>query len=225
MVEEVLRSTAHHEAGHAVVSWVVGLEMEGVSIEPQGSSLGQVSHTDLEQMEMYDEILRRHLVSCYAGVKAVELYTGRATDPDDPNTDPRVEGSDWDAIVELTMTLAGPEQSARVAMQEQAEEEARRVLRENWHAVEVVAQALLKDRSLDSDDISRILREANCSPGEPVYDYELDRLADRSWELALRQNALTAEGRHEEAQRVAEELAQVRSKQNDLSRLAESQNE
>jgi len=33
MSEEELRLTAYHEAGHAIVSWVVDLEMEGVSIE------------------------------------------------------------------------------------------------------------------------------------------------------------------------------------------------
>ena len=76
MSEERLRLTAYHEAGHAVVSWVEGLEMEGASIEPQGSSLGRVSLADIEYMEGYDEIMRRRLRSSYAGVKAVELYSG-----------------------------------------------------------------------------------------------------------------------------------------------------
>ena len=63
MSEERLRLTAYHEAGHAVVSWVVGLETQSASIEPRGSSLGRVSFTDMEHMELYDEILHRHLVS------------------------------------------------------------------------------------------------------------------------------------------------------------------
>ncbi len=221
MNQERLRLTAYHEAGHAVVSWVVGLEMEGASIEPQASSLGRVSFADLEAMEAYDEIMLRYLVSSYAGVKAVELCTGRPTAPDDPNTDPRVEGSDWDAIMALTLTLAGPEEREQVAVQQQAEEDAQRILRENWCGIEAVAYALLKHRSLDSADLSRILEEANCRRGEPVYEYELEQLANRLWELKHRYVALIEEGRQEEAGRVAEEHALVESKMNDLGRSAE----
>jgi hypothetical protein len=52
MSEEKLRLTAYHEAGHAVASWVVGLEMEGDSIERQESSLGRVTVADIEAMEV-----------------------------------------------------------------------------------------------------------------------------------------------------------------------------
>src|SRR5688572_4134817 len=138
MSEERLRLTAYHEAGHAVASWVLGLEMEGASVEPQGSSLGRVSLTDMEAVEVYDEIMHRHLVSSYAGVKAVELYTGRPTAPDDPNTDPGYQGSDWDGVMDLILRLAGPEENAQVALQERAEEKAQRILRENWRGVEAV---------------------------------------------------------------------------------------
>lgn len=221
MSEERLRLTAYHEAGHAVVSWVVGLVMDGASIEPQESSLGRVSFVELEHMELYDAVLYRHLVSSYAGVKAVESCTGRPTAPDDPNTDPRVEGSDWDAIVDLIRALTGPDESAQVALQEQAGEEAQRILRENWPGVEAVAQALLRDRSLDNADLSRILGEANCPRGEPAYDYELDQLADRLWRLSLRYGALVDKGHQEEARRVAEERARLESKMEDLTRSAD----
>jgi hypothetical protein len=195
--------------------------MEGASIEQQGSSLGRASFVSMEDMEVYDKILYRHLVTSYAGVKAVELYTWRPTAPDDPNTDPRSKGSDWDAVRKLISWLAGPEESAQVALQERAEEEAQRILRENWRGVGAVARALLRDRSLDSANLSRILEEANCPRGEPVYEYELDKLADRLWELKHRYRALIEEGQQAEARRVAEEQARVESKMEDLARLAE----
>ena len=225
MSEERLRLTAYHEAGHAVVSWVVGLEMASASIEPHGSSLGRVSFADMEDSEVYDEIMHRHLLSSYAGVKAVEIYTGQPTAPDDPNTDPRSRGSDWDAIMDLTLTLASPEESAQVALQEQAEEEAERILRENWRGVEAVAQALLRGRSVDSKDLTRILSQANCPRSAPVYDYELNKLADRLWELKRQYKALNEEGRQEEARRVAEEHARVESEMKGLARLAEGYDE
>jgi hypothetical protein len=132
MNQERLRLTAYHEAGHAVVSWVVGLEMEGASIDQQGNSLGRVSFADMEAMEAYDEVLNRRLVSSYAGIRAVELHTGQAPDTDDPNIDPRVKGSDWDEVMDLILRLAGQEESAQVTLQEQVEEQVRCILRENW---------------------------------------------------------------------------------------------
>jgi len=195
--------------------------MEGASIEPQGSSLGRVRFADMQHVDVYEEIMHRHLVSSYAGVKAVELCTGRATDPDDPNTDPRHRGSDWDAVMSLILSLADREESAQVALQERVEEKALCVLRENWHGVEAVAQALLRHRSLDSTDLLRILEDANCPRAKPVYEYKLNQLADCLWKLRHRYNALIEEGRQVEAQRVAAEQARVESKMQDLARLAE----
>jgi hypothetical protein len=199
--------------------------MEGASIEPQGSSLGRVTFTDIEAMEVYDEILHRHLVSSYAGVKVVELYTGRPTDPDDPNMDPRYKGSDWDGTMDLTLALGGAEESGQEAVQERAEEEAQRILRENWRGVEAVANALVRYRSLNSLDLSRILEETNCPRGEPVYDYQLNKLTDRKWELAHRYHALIEGERQDEAQRVGEELARVESEIKNLARSAEGYDE
>jgi hypothetical protein len=88
-----------------------------------------------------------------------------------------------------------------------------------------VAEALLRDDSLDSTDLHRILREANCPRGEPVYEYELEQLANCLLELIDCYKALIDEGRQEEAQRVAEEHARVKSQMEDLSRLAEDEDE
>jgi hypothetical protein len=158
-------------------------------------------------------------------VKAVELHTGRPTGFDDPNIDPSVKGSDWDTVMDLTLRLAGLEESAQVALQEQAEERARRILRETWRGVEAVAEALLRHRSLDSAHLSRILEEANSPRGELVYEYELNKLVDRKYELENRYNALIKEERKDEAQRVGEELARVESEIKNLARSAEGYDE
>ena len=221
MSEERLRLTAYHEAGHAVASWVAGLEMEGASIEVQGNSLGRVSLADLEHMEVYDEILHRHLVTSYAGVKAVELCSGQPTDPDDPNTNPGTRGSDWDAIMDLVLALAGSEVSSQAALQEEAESEARRILSENWPGVEALARALLIYRSLGSAELSRILEEANTPRGEPVYEYRLNQLAGRLWSLTHRYRSLLDEGLQEEARRIAVEHARVKAEMEDMARIAE----
>ena len=224
MSAESLVLTAYHEAGHATVSWVVGLEMESVSIEPQEDSVGRVTLTAMKHMDVYDKILERLLVSSYAGLEAVELCTGQRTDPDNPNMDPREPGSDWDTIHEVISKLVS-EPSARETLHERSKEEAQRILRENWLGVETVAEALLRHRSLDSEDLSRILEEANCPRGEPDYEYKVEQLADRLWELTDQYNALVEEGRQEEAGRVAEDLTRVESQMKDLDKLAERQYE
>ncbi len=221
MSEERLRLTAYHEAGHAVVAWVVGLEIEGVPIEPQGNSWGRVTTADIENMEAYQGILCHHLVSSCAGVKAEELHTGRPTDREDPSTDPGSPGSDWATVGLLISKLAGPEENASVTLHKRANEKAQRILRENWRGVEAVAEALLRHRNLESAYLSRILEEADCPRGGPVSEHELDQLVDRLWKLRHQHNALVGEGRQEEARRVAEELARLESRMEDLARSAD----
>ena len=142
MSEEKL--TAYHEAGHVVVAWVLGLEMEGASVETQGDSAGRITLAETENIELYDELLRRRLVTSYAGVNAVKMYIGQPTAPDDPNVDPGSQGSDWDNISDLILRLADPEKSAQEALKKEAEEVAQHSLRDNWHAVEAVAETLLQ---------------------------------------------------------------------------------
>lgn len=69
--------------------------------------------------------------------------------------------------------------------------------------------------------LPRILREANCPRCEPVYEYEQNKLGERLGELGNQYIALLEEGHQEEARRVAAEYAQVKSKMEDLARLAE----
>ena len=75
---------------------------------------------------------------------------------------------------------------------------------------------------MDGIGLTRILEEAGCPRGEPDYEYESSRLADREWDLKCRFAALIKEGRQEEAWHMAEELARVKGKIVDLERLAEN---
>jgi hypothetical protein len=222
MSEEGLWQAAYHEAGHAVAGWVEGLKMEGASIEPQGDSLGRVNYNDVKFMEEYPETLRRHLVSTFAGVEADKFYSGQPIDPDDPNTDADVPGSDWSTLLLLTAALA-PDPESQVVLQEQAQERAERLLRENWHAVGAVAEALLRHRTLECTDLYQILEGTGCPRGKPDIDYEGDQLNDRYWKSWYRYDELTKEGDEEGAQRVYEEFVHLQSEIEELKRLDERQ--
>ena len=70
-----------------------------------------------------------------------ELLTGEPVGEHDLNV-MQLPGTDWSGIANLFVELG---QDAL----EQAHDEAERVLRDNWHAVEAVAEALLERETLD----------------------------------------------------------------------------
>jgi hypothetical protein len=220
---ERLGRTAYHEGGHAVAAWVVGLETKGASVVPKESSLGRVVYEHVEAIEVFDELLRRHLISSYAGVKAVEILTGQPIDPEDVNMDPSVQGTDWDMVMDLVLRLAGTDEEQQLLVQERAEAEALCVLKDNWRGVEAVATALLERRNLDGADLSRILQDVGCQRGEPLYEHEMELLSKRLFELIGRERELMDAGQSEEAQRVALERTRVQSKMEELGSWAEEQ--
>jgi hypothetical protein len=83
--ERVRRATAHHEAGHAVMAWALGLTVESVSIKPHRNSHGRVmidvprwvSHGDPA-----DPVVRlwaeANIISQMSGFVAERRYRGRA---------------------------------------------------------------------------------------------------------------------------------------------------
>lgn len=65
------RSTAYHEAGHAVVAWVLGLSIEGIAIgidgdETKGHARIQIEQDHLSQLDQ--------LAICLAGIEAQEAF-------------------------------------------------------------------------------------------------------------------------------------------------------
>ena len=79
------RATAHHEAGHAVMAWALGLTVKFVSIQQQGDSAGRVeidvpcwvarrSPMD-ESVRMWSEA---NIMSQMSGFIAERRYRGRA---------------------------------------------------------------------------------------------------------------------------------------------------
>jgi len=153
--------TAYHEAGHAVVAYHRGLHMEGADVVATGDRAGALKMGDYPvnwNAGAYGEPRTSWycgiVMTFFAGIQAVELFTGKPAGEDDSNL-MQLPGTDWSGVAKLFDELG---QDAL----DQAHDKAEQVLRDNWHAVEAVAEALLERATLDKGQLYAVLEEAGC---------------------------------------------------------------
>ena len=142
---------AYHEAGHAVVAHVLGIEVAYVSIvETEGSSGRSISPLP-EDFDPYaegaEEVMKSYLVAGAAGAASEELLTGELSS---------IRGNDLEGITKLLISLAGIGAQAQEEGQ-WALEKAKSTLRDNWESVQALAEALLEHRELDREQIRAVL--------------------------------------------------------------------
>ena len=161
-MDEQIKTTAYHEAGHLVAGYVLGLEYHGATIKP-GEGYAGAAYIPLINKMRYDpdgdeeDYLYWHVLVYYAGPKAVELLNGSPLPPDDPNLDLGRYGSDRFHVGTIVQSLAGPSEEEQVVLDETAQKETESLLRDNWGAVEAVAAALLERETLSTDECKKIL--------------------------------------------------------------------
>jgi hypothetical protein len=167
--------TAYHEAGHAVVDCLLGLPLEELSVVPNEESKGRVSSSLFKDFYKFledvdadeDEVLEVYLVSLLSGIKTVEILTGEETHPDNPNADLSLVDSDYDQVGRVISSLAGPTAESQAAVYEEACSQAESFLQENWPAVEAVAEALLKHKTLTGSECAEIVARTVSSKVPP----------------------------------------------------------
>jgi hypothetical protein len=173
------RSTAFHEAGHAVTAAVLGLETEKVSIEPSADDAGCHKLADAEyervssaervfaQLEMpgfdgcrfeakeeADQLLRRHMMVVQAGEEAQRRAVPASF------RHHHVRAGDHGRIIDLALRLTGGNSDAVEALDQDIRSETKRLLDEHWRAVEAVAEALLERRTLSGAEVQRLVTAA-----------------------------------------------------------------
>jgi len=218
-MEEQRRRTAYHESGHAVLSYAKGLPLESTSISEVDDSLGRIifdrEPEHWRYVEGAKEIMFALIVISLAGVKAAEMGMGLPTEPNDPNTDFSLLGSDWHGTLGYLDELCGEDESRQEEVWERAEREAERVLRENWPAVDALAESLLEHETLDAQHLESILETAGCEHDDSavmrgLFDQEHERLVGRRFELWGRYGRLTdGDAPVGKIEAVVEELRQV----------------
>lgn len=164
--------TACHEAGHATALYALGFDLGDASTVADEDHLGRVAtplgealFDRLDMLEYLGEdgqtFMVRQIAIAFSGVKAVEILTRRELDPNSPDMDTRLPGSDFYRLNTWLPMAAGPQDQSIVY--NQAWDEAEHVLRENWDAVRAVAEALLDREGLSAEATRSILEEAGCA--------------------------------------------------------------
>lgn len=140
------QSTAYHEAGHAVVAHVLGLDIEKVTIIGDEESAGQCIAPLPENFMPYDdedyELMEKHLMTNMGGAAADELRKGER---------PSLIGNDRDGAFDLVSRLAGGNEDEQLEISEQAHQKAKRILGSKWGAVESLAETLIRCEELNGD--------------------------------------------------------------------------
>ena len=161
---------AHHEAGHAVVTYRLGIEVNFVTILPTHHSNGHAAHGDLfcGGADSDHAALERAIQISLAGPMAEALFY--------PRYHRRLRSQDYVCAFGLARYLAG--WGAREIIRHQ-ERETKKLLNFHWNDVKQVAQALLEYDELTGIAVMEIIapnreeeeKEMNCiaamAPEEP----------------------------------------------------------
>jgi len=156
-----LKATAYHEAGHAVVSYLYDRRFKQVTIEPSDDAAGRVEYYDglmigkilegthcniwlMEHPEEADKIVVRSVYSAMAGYIAQEMGVPGSVTPEHWE-------DDKENIGEILICI-DPENGW-----DDAESTVRAALENNWHLVECLAEALLEKRTISGKEARSIL--------------------------------------------------------------------
>jgi len=154
-----IKLTAYHEAGHAVMAYILRLRLIEITIIPDEDYLGRVSrgasrtiHPDWEADQKTRTELERLSMQALAGNVAEHLFTGRR----------HKAGSyaDYHKVVNYLSFLAGPKEMTYYV--EYLWHRTKGTLRADhwWLAVQRLTEELLKCRRLRSKRIREIIRQA-----------------------------------------------------------------
>jgi len=153
-----LKSTAYHEAGHAVIGRVLGLSCGSTTIKPDYDSVGHAIIFDpwlvLNNWEKHGKyrdpssVFLARTISLMAGVESEEMILGQnqGGDNDDryqilltADSELNIPNGDWERY------------EVRIRAQ------TRRLIRRHRLRIERVAQALLERGTLEADEIEAII--------------------------------------------------------------------
>lgn len=154
-VDDRLRLTAYHEAGHAVMAQLCGqhiTEVEIIGDEELSGSVQSLRFAEEQATEQDQSIptapIERRLLCIVAGMVAEALISGQRT------WDEGAE--DLDVAVRLAMQVVGDCERVLPFLQV-VQEHTEDLLRRNWPAVEALAGVLMERRRLTGEEVRRLL--------------------------------------------------------------------
>jgi hypothetical protein len=152
-----VEATAYHEAGHAVIAYVLGYRPQSVTIVPTVHTAGHIIHTnplhgfqlDIDGSDEARLRLESLITICFAGPIAQKRYN--------PRSWRRAHGRwDYEKIAELALQVCGSDEQA-LAFTRWREIVASDMVRAHWPRIQLVAGRLLEHESLSHTDLDAII--------------------------------------------------------------------
>ena len=194
--DEEKRNTAYHEAGHALVAYMMpGADpLHKVTIIPRGRALGLTQQLPLDDRYNYSKPHLENMIAiCLGGRISEEITLGQITTGAENDLETATELArkmvcDWGMSTELgpvsfakkeetiflgrdfsQQTVLSPETTMKIDREinrfiTQNYDRARKVLEENRHLLEKLAEALLERETLDSEEIRRVCEGLKLEP-------------------------------------------------------------
>jgi cell division protease FtsH len=197
------KTIAYHEAGHALVSWLVEFAspLVKVSIVPRGQSLGAAWYLPEERQITTTEQLVDEMCAALGGRAAEEVMfnkisTGALSDLEKVTKqayamvtvyglNPRIGNrSYYDSTGDQSFTKPYSEETSRIIDEEVsiliegAYERAKEILRSNRKKLEGLAESLLENEVIFKEDLRRILGERPFASGEEKPKIEPEQLVE-----------------------------------------------
>lgn len=181
-LEEDLRITAYHEAGHAVLSFLLlpDIKIEQVTIAPRFQTLGFISYTseDFPGNVSRDEIFHNMCVLMAGRVSSMKQFGGKGFNTGASNDLEQATHQAYAAVASLGMDekigyvhtdtlsqnvskqifLSQVEERVHHWVQE-ATDTATKLVEEHWARIEKLAAILIQDEIVDGADLERIMKD------------------------------------------------------------------
>lgn len=160
-------ASAYHEAGHAVAAWKLGYRSISASIAAADESTGEVRHEnpfpgenlDVVESALVRSRVERAIIIRLAGPIAQKRYR--------PTSWRRWQGgADYAVAADLALRVCGSGEIAS-AFLKWLDLRAKALIEQHWPAVERLANALLKQGTMDQDQIAALMQRALSKPVSP----------------------------------------------------------
>jgi len=139
---------AYHESGHAVVSAVLGFPPDYVTIVQDGNAAGGSGHTGGYKMVKAPGIMDQMTVS-YAGYAAHIKY--------EPDAEERALAGARDDFEKAKRSMLLIRGQPIPGVLEHYRKEAARMVDENWSSIQRVAQALVIEKTIDTERLQQLI--------------------------------------------------------------------
>ena len=158
LTPRAIKATAHHEAGHAVMAFQLGVNVRGITIIPDHESAGSCLHEGLLKFQGKELVtsptarikMEKLILICLAGPLAQRKFKPRSVRR-------YHAGSDYSAVANVALSMNGSTEQANAYirwLEIRVKEQLYTSM--TWRFVEAVASELIKNKEINGKSLPSI---------------------------------------------------------------------